>query len=231
MLAKDSFSALNSAFDVCVMGQPQCGKSSLVCAYVYGKYIEDIDSVEELYTKKLKTSQFDELTILDTSSESDIYTSSRKKQIANTGSFVFAYSIGDRQTFERLDDLIDNVIAVRGELPPFVIVGLKSDLEQSRQVAFDEGQALAERWGARYFTEASALVGQNVLVVFDKLVEVILEPKRAKIAEMKSQETSRAATPFKEPKLEPEQKEEAVERTSSRVKSEGKEKTGCCIIT
>lgn len=180
---KDSLSVLNSEFDICVVGGLHTGKSALICQYVHNKYIPDLESsVEELYTKILRDDEHQtEISILDTSSLVDNYSSIRRKQLMNTTTLLFVYAIDDRDSFDSIEDVLHRVQGIRGDTPPFVIAGLKSDLDLIRQVNPQEGRELAETMGALYFGEVSALKDNGVDKVFNPLVEKALELRTTRL--------------------------------------------------
>lgn len=180
-MPKDSLLALQKGFDICVVGELDLGKSLLVFRYVQGLYVEGFDpTIEELYTKIIRSgTSHNEISILDTTSLQDHYATSRKRQILNTGSLLFVYAINDRESFEVLEDIYHRLRNIRADLPPLVVAGLKLELDEERQVLYEEGQALAAQLGAISFTEASAKNNIGVPAVFEPLVTHILASRQA----------------------------------------------------
>ena len=54
------------------------------------------------------------------------------------------------------------------------------DLERLRQVATEEGEALARKWGNCSYLEASAKTQLHVVDIFHKIIRRVREDKRAK---------------------------------------------------
>lgn len=196
---RGGISTLSSQYDILVIGSDKVGKTSLIHRYMYGTFQEqDHIQVEELYVKVVdsqplgakstsssvassSSSVFKEISILDTGSFADTYATSRKQQVRNTLTMLFVYAVDDRDSFEALEYLI-NTIHSFTTLPPFVVAALKLDKFEDAQVMFEEGQELAERFGALDFQEASAHDDYHVKEVFAPLVERALELQSAKKA-------------------------------------------------
>ena len=48
------------------------------------------------------------------------------------------------------------------------LIGLKSDLEQQRQVTYEEGKNFAKNYNIEYFCETSSKTGNNAITIFKK---------------------------------------------------------------
>lgn len=60
-----------------------------------------------------------------------------------------------------------------------LVIGNKCDLEQEREVSFDEGQKLAQSLGLPYY-ETSAMSGTNVDLIFNELARSMIEKEQAR---------------------------------------------------
>ena len=83
--------------------------------------------------------------------------------------------VAGRESFEHVDGWLDDLRKVRGDEAIVALVGNKCDLDENgaryavvpslgtdrcgSQVSFAEGEALAQKWGAKIFREASAKTG------------------------------------------------------------------------
>ncbi len=88
--------------------------------------------------------------------------------------FILVFAINDKESFEDLDrkkariDLIKKKIKV-----PIVLVGNKSDMENSRKVSKKEAEEKAKSWDSLYF-ETSAKDNQNCKTPFIECARKIL---------------------------------------------------------
>ena len=85
---------------------------------------------------------------------------------------VVCYDITSRQSFENVKSWVEQARQIRGEQVTLIIVGNKIDLAEKRQVATEDGQALADELGTM-FTETSAKVGINVKQLFKDLASTL----------------------------------------------------------
>ena len=81
---------------------------------------------------------------------------------------VVCYDITSRQSFDNVKSWVEQARQIRGDAVTLIIVGNKIDLAEKRQVATEDGQALAQELGTM-FTETSAKVGVNVKQLFKDL--------------------------------------------------------------
>ena len=83
------------------------------------------------------------------------------------------YNITDRTTFENISVLHEKILRTKDTTSvPIVIVGNKCDLKEDRDVTFEEGKQLADKWGCPFY-EASAKEKINNEVCFFQLVREI----------------------------------------------------------
>ncbi|KAK6459224.1 GTP-binding protein of the ras family [Scheffersomyces xylosifermentans] len=215
----DSLRVLQDQFDICVLGEEHSGKSSLILHYLHNKYIEGLDaSIEDLYTKPIREgSEYFEITILDTTSLLDNYSNTRKTQIRNTATILFVYAINNHESFAALEDNFDRISSVREEMPPIVLVGTKCDMEEQRQVSFDEGYEMAQRLNAISFSECSSKMSIGITEVFQPLVNYLIESKRELAlhpAKQLTQEQIQEESPQDEVQEQPIEKEEEVKKST-----------------
>lgn len=99
--------------------------------------------------------------ILDTAGQEE-YSAMRDQYMRTGGAFLFIYSITSRISFDELPMFIDQVKRVKDvDYARGVIVGNKLDLEDERQVHYDEGRDLARAENMPFF-EISAKTRQNL---------------------------------------------------------------------
>lgn len=184
----------NQLYDICVLGSKNCGKSSLILGYINDHYESGFSENEEVYTKIIrKDGNYTEISILDTNSNQDNYSTSRKIQLINNSAIIFAYAIDDKNSFFEMMELYDRVNNIRDILPPLTVVGLKCDLEDERQVEYEEGEDFASSINAMAFVETSFITGVNIEDGFQPLVDIIMQHKiehRRKSTTLRSHEIS-----------------------------------------
>ncbi|KAG7664461.1 uncharacterized protein J8A68_002017 [[Candida] subhashii] len=187
MSYQDSSQVLKDKFDICVLGQAQTGKTSLVLHYLYDEFVESTTSgVEELHTKSLRfLNRYSEVSILDSSSELDLYNNSRRQQILNTNNIILVYSINDMDSFLALHDIMLQFKTIRPDIPPIAIIATKSDLQHTcRQVSWQDGQEFAEQIGAVSFIECSAKEGTNIEEAFLPIITKALESQASRVVNL-----------------------------------------------
>lgn len=87
--------------------------------------------------------------------------------------YVIVYSITDRTSFESASELRIQLRRTRqAENIPIILVGNKSDLVRSREVAVEEGRACAVVFDCK-FIETSASLQHNVMELFEGVVRQI----------------------------------------------------------
>ena len=101
--------------------------------------------------------------------------------IKNSDAVMLVYAVNNKQTFTALDNwltqLNDTVDISR---KPIIIVGNKSDIDNSkREVTYEEGKNYADSKGYKFF-ETSAKNGTNITEAFEELFNqlyTVLEPE------------------------------------------------------
>ncbi len=113
---------------------------------------------------------------------------------------IHVFSVTSRASFEKVPNLSKEILRTQGVIPT-VLVGTKVDIEDERVIRKEEGQALAEELGAYYF-ETSASNEQNILAIFQRLVEVNIKsegPPRTLVRIPLAAAPSQQETPQPEP--------------------------------
>ena len=121
------------------------------------------------------------LDVLDTAGQED-FIALRTSWMRNKDGFVLSFSIIERKSFEDLQSFYDQLCEVyEDNIPPFVLVGNKADLDTpeaiaqhkgayKRQVSYEEAQSCARKWNAVRYIETSAKTGYHVQDMFGGLV-------------------------------------------------------------
>ncbi|PCH41491.1 hypothetical protein WOLCODRAFT_17143 [Wolfiporia cocos MD-104 SS10] len=161
---------------IAVLGSRSVGKSSLVIQFIENHFVDSYyPTIESTFSKSInyKGVEYD-CDIIDTAGQ-DEYTILNSKHAIGIHGFVLVYSVTSRKSFDMVQVVYDKIVNFCGmNAIPCVIVGAKTDLQQSksRQVAPDEGQKLADSHRAAW-VETSAKNNVNVAKVFELCLQEI----------------------------------------------------------
>merc|ERR1711977_298580 len=145
-------------FRLQISGLTGCSQATIGCEF-FAKTIE----LPERRERPVK------LLIWDTAGQ-EVFRSFTPNFLRGALAGIIVYDITSRESFEHVEGWLDDLRKVRGDEAIVALVGNKCDLDQgngARQVTTAEGEALAAKWGAKIFREASAKTGHNVEAVFE----------------------------------------------------------------
>ena len=80
--------------------------------------------------------------------------------ICNANGIILVFAINDKNSFEYLKNLVEQIKKNKMSGVPVIIVGNKCDLQNEREISKQEGEEFANSIGANYF-ESSALTDDN----------------------------------------------------------------------
>lgn len=135
--------------------------------FVQSVFVEYYDpTIEDAYRKPCTIDRSPcVLEILDTAG-TEQFAAMRDLYVRGGEAFLLVYSITSPETFAELEELRDQIVQSKGTADvPIVVVGNKADLEADRRISPEEGEALADSWGA-LFMETSARTGYQVEDMF-----------------------------------------------------------------
>lgn len=156
---------------VCVVGGRLVGKLLLTLQFCEERFVDQYyPTIENEFLKELRFRDTDYcIEIIDTAGQDELSIMNQKHLVGVHG-YVLVYLITLRLLFDVVSAVRDKILNSTGtNSVPMVLVGNKTDLEESRQVEYAEGEALAKEFGCA-FVETSAKLGGNVAEAFDKLV-------------------------------------------------------------
>jgi GTPase KRas protein len=161
-------------YKLVVVGGGGVGKSALTIQLIQSHFVDEYDpTIEDSYRKQCTIDgEQTLLDVLDTAGQEE-YSAMREQYMRTGEGFLLVYSINSRNSLEELSSFYEQILRVKdSEHVPVLIVGNKCDLEIERQVSYDEGKALANRFGCK-FIETSAKQRINVEEAFYDLVRTI----------------------------------------------------------
>ncbi|SCU81711.1 LAFA_0C06700g1_1 [Lachancea sp. 'fantastica'] len=161
-------------YKLVVVGGGGVGKSALTIQLIQSHFVDEYDpTIEDSYRKQVviddKVSILD---ILDTAGQEE-YSAMREQYMRTGEGFLLVYSVTSRTSFDELMTYYQQILRVKdADYVPVFLVGNKSDLEDERQVSYEEGMSLAKQFSAP-FMETSAKQAINVEESFYGLVRLV----------------------------------------------------------
>ena len=159
-----------------IIGDSAVGKSNILTQYVYEKFSEEFQStlgVEFAAKNALIDNKIYRIQIWDTAG-AESFRSITRAYYKNSVCAFIVYDITKRETFENVQVWLDDIKNQCPQTVLLVLVGNKLDLENERQISYEEGESFAQK-NNMYFFETSAKTGVNIENLFLKSVETINE--------------------------------------------------------
>ena len=163
-------------FKVLLLGNSDVGKSSIILRYVDQTW-SDIFVPTIGVDFKVKTLVIDKknvkMQIWDTAGQERFRTVVSSYFKGSHGIFII-YDITNRESFKNLENWLGEIEKNSSENVLKILIGNKCDLENERDVQFDEGQAFANRNGMQ-FIETSAKNNTNINEAFEALAKLMIQ--------------------------------------------------------
>lgn len=93
---------------------------------------------------------------------------------------ILVYSIDSRQSFEGLNFWLNEIRTNSQEDVKLILVGNKSDLDDKREVSYEEGKSFSQSQGFNYFLETSAKEGDTPYLILRKAAEILYKDSKEK---------------------------------------------------
>ena len=157
-----------------IIGDSSVGKSNIISQYKEGKFdsatqpsigVQFIAKNIEIDSKVFR------LQIWDTAGQEN-FRAMTKIYYKNSSCAFIVYDITEEDTFHHVESWINECKKVCPETILFVLIGNKSDLEEKRDISYDQGSKLAQKHNMLFF-ETSAKNGDNIQTIFKESVEYI----------------------------------------------------------
>ena len=93
---------------------------------------------------------------------------------------ILVYSINDRNSFEGINFWLNEIRSKSQEDVKLILVGNKSDLNESREVSFEDGKSFSESEKFDFFIETSAKEGDTPYIILRKAAEILYNDSKKK---------------------------------------------------
>jgi Ras-related protein Rab-2A len=178
----------NYLFKYIIIGDPSVGKSNLLMKFAHNKFTDEYQATigVEFGAKNISfNNQIYRIQIWDTAGQEN-FRSITRAYYKNSVCAMVVYDITNRDSFEHIQNWIQDVKDQSPKTVLIVLVGNKIDLEENRAVSYDEGSEFATKNGL-IFEETSAKTGQGIEEIFMKSAKEISKQMEKGVYDLKSE--------------------------------------------
>ena len=157
-----------------IIGDSGVGKSNILLKYIYGKFNEEFQSTigVEFGAKDIQIkNKIFRTQIWDTAGQ-EMFRSITRAYFKNSVCACVVYDITNRNSFESIKSWIEDCKKHSPKTIYLILIGNKVDLENSRKIPYEEGDAYAKKYGMLFY-ETSAKTGKNINELFIQSCEDI----------------------------------------------------------
>ena len=170
-------------FKIIVIGDPAVGKTSLLTNFCGEKFnYEYVPTVGVNITKEpvtIKDNMGKDITVnlmvWDIAGQPQFYMLHRPYFNGADG-MMLVYDITRSSSFSNINNWYSTSVKYGLSGIPRILIGNKIDLKDERKIILPMAEHLSEKIGAPFF-EASAITGENVKSIFQKIAELTLNSK------------------------------------------------------
>ena len=158
----------NYLFKYIIIGDPSVGKSNLLMKFAHNKFTEEYQTTigVEFGAKNIQINdQAYRIQIWDTAGQEN-FRSITRAYFKNCVCAMIVYDITCRESFEHIQNWLQDIHDQSPKTVLIVLVGNKIDLEDKRIISYDEGKEFATKNGL-IFMETSAKTGERVDEIFE----------------------------------------------------------------
>ena len=175
---RDSFQLekYDEKIKVMLLGDSNVGKTSIIKRFCKNEFTTSFIATIGLdfETKYIKINKrIINMQIWDTAGQ-ERYKVLAKNYYNQSDGFIIVYDITDIKTFNSVANWIEQIKEIANDNVKSILIGNKSDLENSRVISTEEGKELAKKYNIDFY-ETSAQKGNNIDIVFDSLAKKILQ--------------------------------------------------------
>ena len=167
----------NYIVKICLLGEANVGKTSLVYRFIEDKFRDNYKSTlgVNLLKKDLNVEGYGGVSVqLWDLGGQESFKSLRKLYLEGANGALVIYDTTNRKTFEKLNEWIQNFKDTRGT-EPLLLIGNKSDLKEKIKIDEQEAKSFSEQYNMSDMIMTSAKTGKNVEKAFKGLIKTILD--------------------------------------------------------
>ena len=157
-----------------IIGDSGVGKSNILLQYINGKFVEDFKATVgvEFGAKNIEiNNRIYRIQVWDTAGQEQ-FRSIARAYYKNSVCACIVYDITSRNSFNSIQNWIDDCTKQTPKSILLILIGNKNDLNDKREVQYEEGAEFARRRNM-IFLETSAKTGNNINDIFEKSVQQI----------------------------------------------------------
>ena len=157
-----------------IIGDSGVGKSNILLRYINGTFSEEFKATVgvEFGAKNIEiNNKIYKIQIWDTAGQEN-FRSIARAYYKNSVCACVVYDIANRSSFNSVQSWIDDCTKQTPKSILLLLIGNKSDLNDKREVQYEEGAEFAKRRNM-IFLETSAKNGNNISDIFEKSVKFI----------------------------------------------------------
>jgi small GTP-binding protein len=174
----------NYIIKICLLGEANVGKTSLVYRFIENKFRENYKSTlgVNLLKKDLTVKEYGDISaqIWDLGGQ-ESFRNLRKLYLEGANGALLVYDCTQKNTFDKLQDWIEDFRKARGD-EPVLLIGNKIDLNNNIKVTDKEANKFAESYNLK-FIATSAKTGSNVEDAFFGITKAIIKKNLEKAHE------------------------------------------------
>ncbi|GMM31309.1 hypothetical protein DAMA08_040540 [Martiniozyma asiatica (nom. inval.)] len=180
VLKTDAIASSDLQFKVVIVGDSGCGKTSLFNSYIRGSFPKEYEPTIFENHRSFVQRQSSKLEVLsadlwDTAGQEE-YERLRRLSYQDADLVVIAYNINAPESLSNIPDVWAIETMTYAPNAKIILVGLKSDMPH--QVNPDLSFKMAKDIGAVAHLQVSALMGENIDVIFDCVFNTIYNKTR-----------------------------------------------------
>ena len=163
-------------YKIILLGEFNVGKSSIIAQFVDNNY-QKIEKQKNCKNKcksiAVDSETVAKLELYDSSGEEKFNKTLPNQFYKDAYGAIIVYDITNKESFNKIKFWINEIISKCPSDTIILIIGNKTDIKE-RVVSYDEGNLLAQKYQIEYF-ETSAKTGNNITLIFEKLLFEIIK--------------------------------------------------------